>query len=74
MNFEFNNQQIIPELTTTKSWLLRHAGHRKVNQVVKEENNSAPDMRVCFCCECKEIMIMGFIKSERRNDGKNIKE
>lgn len=57
----FNGSEIIPETTTTKSWLLRHAGHRKMQEVMKEQNGLGPDVRAVFCVECKEIFIAGVI-------------
>ena len=57
----FNDKDIIPQVTTPKDWLLRHINHRKVNQAIKETNNLAPDVRVIFCCECREIFVMGFV-------------
>jgi len=62
MNLKFNNEIITPETTTTKSWLLRHAGHRKIQDIMKEQNGLGPDVRAVFCYDCKEIFIMGAIE------------
>ena len=57
----FNNEIIEPQVTTTKQWLLRHAEHRKVQEVLKDQNGAGPDMRVIFCASCQELLVTGVI-------------
>jgi hypothetical protein len=62
---ELNDKQITPIITTTKDWLLRHAGHRKINQIMKEEHGQGPDIRAVFCADCQEICLLGLIGGEK---------
>ena len=59
---DFNGAVINPQIITPKDWLLRHSGHKKVQQILKEKRGEMPDLRVIFCDDCKEIFIKEFIK------------
>ena len=59
---DFNGAVINPQVTTPKEWLLRHAGHKKIQQILKALDGNAPDLRVVYCNTCKEIFIKEFIK------------
>jgi fatty-acid desaturase len=50
--------------TTFAEWSKRHYKHYKKMQISQDSIGGAPDLRACFCWECMEIFIMGFI-----NDG-----
>lgn len=58
----FNDKELEPTKISPKNWLLRHSGHKKFNEVIKETHNNAPDLRVVFCEDCQEILIMGVVK------------
>ena len=70
MKFNLNDKEIQPQIISPKDWLLRHAEHRKINQVLRETTSNAPDLRVIFCANCQEIMVMGFVnESEDKENG-----
>lgn len=58
----FNDQEITPAIISAKDWLLYHAEHKKVQQVIREDSGNAPDMRVVFCRDCEELLVMGLIQ------------
>ena len=60
----FNDKETIPQVTSTSSWLLRHIGHSKIQKIVQEETHNAPDVRMIFCQDCKELLIVEFIIEE----------
>jgi len=57
----FNDHEITPQVISTKDFLLRHAAHKKEQQILKDLTGNGPDLRVLFCKDDEELLIMGYI-------------